>query len=294
MNRSLARISLTLFLSAACLGVIASAEDLRLDEIRRPIVSKRNLLIREIEGIELKADMFRPDDESEYPLVMMIHGGAWSAGDKWELIDHARELAQAGFVAVSINYRLAPRFKIGHQVADCRYALTWAIDNADEWSADKNRIGLWGYSAGAHLASLVALQNHAQQMDSKPNELTLPDIGAVVAGGAPCEFSFIGENSPVLVPVMGGTRAEMPDFYREMSPVEYARPDAPPFFLFHGKADLLVPPSSSQALYQALSDLGAEVQYYWVPFRGHWLTFLDLKARRQAVEFLSKHLKNAP
>jgi acetyl esterase/lipase len=288
---------------------VAQAEEPHLADIQQPIVSERNLLIREVGEVSLYADMFRPDDEAKHPLVMMIHGGAWSAGDKWELIDHARELAQAGFVAVSINYRLAPKFKIQAQVEDCRYALNWAVQHADEWSADTDRLGLWGYSAGAHLAALLALNPRAglpsknetdeEQADDQPGGLdgwtgNLPKVRAVVAGGAPCEFSFIGKRSPFLIPVMGGTRAAVPDVYREMSPVEYVTENAPPFFLFHGKADILVPPSSSQALYDALSRVGVEVEYYSIPRRGHWLTFIDNRARRRAVEFLSKHLHPTP
>ncbi|MFO1063964.1 MAG: alpha/beta hydrolase, partial [Pirellulales bacterium] len=83
--------------------------------LKRPIRADKDVVFAEVKGQKLRADVYRPDDDKLRPAVMMIHGGAWSSGDKWNLSDHARELAQAGYVAVSINYRLAPQWKFPAQ-----------------------------------------------------------------------------------------------------------------------------------------------------------------------------------
>jgi triacylglycerol lipase len=235
--------------------------------------------MREIAGETLKADIYRPDDAAVHPLVVTIHGGAWSAGDKWHHQDHAREMAQAGFVTVSINYRLAPRYKIEDQIDDCRFALRWSVEQAPQWQADASRVCLWGYSAGAHLSALIAT-------DPQPGE---PPISAVVAGGAPCEFSFIPADSQVIAHVMGGTRAEIPDVYEQVSPLSHASRDDAPFFFFHGTQDLLVPQSSSRALHVRLLELQVESTYCSVEGSGHLMTFIDPHARRQAIAFMRKH-----
>lgn len=267
-------------LGAHASGRQATADENLLSDLSNPILVEREKVFREIEGVKLKADLFRPADDKPHPLVMMVHGGAWTAGDKWDLLDHGREMAQAGFVAIAINYRLAPSSNIEQQLDDCRFAMKWVIQEADQWNANAERFGLWGYSAGAHLVSLLAL-------DRKDGD---PKIGAVVAGGPPCEFSFIADNSPLLKHVMGGTRAEIPDVYRRLSPVEYANPFAPPFFIFHGSQDWLVPSSSSKMLHDKLKGLGTDVEYVSVDDKGHLLTFLDLPTRRTAIEFLKKRL----
>ncbi len=82
------------------------------------IEEKKNLIYREVDGEQLAADIYRPKNSRGYPLVLLIHGGAWTAGDKWNLVLHARQIAQAGFVAVAINYRLAPKFKMRVQIDD--------------------------------------------------------------------------------------------------------------------------------------------------------------------------------
>ena len=253
-------------------------------EIARPIRTQRDLTFRRVAGEAITADMFRPDDEARYPLVIVIHGGAWSAGNKWQVRDHARELAQAGFVAVAINYRLAPAHRLSEQVDDCRAGLVWAASQADAWKADASRVCLWGYSAGGHLASLLAT-------DPQPGE---PTICAVVAGGAPCDFEFLSLDSPGLVHVLGGTRAQIPDVYLQASPIEHVTAETPPFFLFHGESDALVPPSCSQRMYERLREMHVESDYHLVPKRGHLLTFIDPQSRRLAIEFLRAHTSEAP
>ena len=259
------------------------AQDLA-NEIARPIHAERNLVFRRVAGEAITADMFRPDDEAIYPLVIVIHGGAWSAGDKWQVGDHTRELAQAGFVAVAINYRLAPAHQLPEQIDDCRSALVWAAAQAEKWKADASRVCLWGYSAGGHLAGLLAT-------DPQPGE---PTICAVVAGGAPCDFEFLSLDSPGLAHVFGGTRAEIPDVYLQASPIDHATAETPPFFFFHGETDALVPSSCSRRMHERLRELHVKSDYHLVPGRGHLLTFIDPQPRRLAIDFLRAHSMEAP
>lgn len=244
------------------------------------ITTKWNVVYREVDGKKVKADVYFPEGEGPYPIVVMVHGGAWALGDKFDLIMHGRELAKAGFVAVSVNYRLAPKHKIEDQLEDCRAAVKWAVTNASDWNGDKNRLALWGYSAGGHLVSLLALDR--QNGD--------PVYKAVAAGGAPCEFSFIPSNARTLAYVFGGSQEEMPEQYKKYSPVEYAKAGSPPFLFFHGDKDMIVPHSSSKALHRRLSDARVESTYYTAKNKGHIMTFLDKESRKEVVEFLSNKL----
>ncbi len=245
-----------------------------------PITTKWNVAYREVDGKKVKADVYYPKGEGPYPIVVMVHGGAWALGDKLDLIMHGRELANAGFVAVSVNYRLAPKHKIQDQLEDCRAAVKWALTNAGDWNGDKSRIALWGYSAGGHLVSLLALDR--QKGD--------PVYKAVAAGGAPCEFSFIPSNARTLAYVFGGTREEVPEQYKKYSPVEYAKAGSPPFLFFHGDKDLIVPHASSKALHEKLLSVKVETTYYTAQNKGHIMTFLDENSRKEVVEFLSAKL----
>ncbi len=278
------RILSCLVLATLTVPTTASYTQDLASEISRPIRAERDSIFRRVDGEAIHADMFRPDDEAIYPLVIVIHGGAWSAGDKWNVADHARELAQAGFVAVAINYRLAPAHPLPEQISDCRAALVWAVSQAERWRADPRRVCLWGYSAGGHLASLLATA-------PLPND---PAVCAVVAGGAPCDFEFLSRDSTALAHVLGGTREQIPDVYLQASPMEHATAEAPPFFFFHGETDALVPPSCSRRMYARLRELQVESEYHLVPARGHFMTFIDPQSRRLAIDFLRVHTTKAP
>ena len=261
---------------------VALAEDPEVMQaaLTRPYRSVREAVYRRVDGEKLTADIFRPANDEVCPAVLMIHGGAWSSGDKWHLHDHARELAQAGYVAISINYRLAPLHQIAEQVDDCRVALNWLDKSAQKYQLDPKRIAIWGYSAGAHLACMLSTQPAANS----------PPIMAVVAGGAPCDFLNIPADSQVLSLVMGGSRAELPKLYHDMSPLNFVNALCPPTLLFHGSTDLIVPPATSRRMFEALQSSGVDTEYVTIENKGHLTTFLDGTARRKAIEFLNKHL----
>ena len=252
--------------------------------LRRPYRSVREVVYSQVDSIKLTADVFRPVGEELAPVVLMIHGGAWSSGDKWHLHDHARELAQEGYVAITINYRLAPLHKIDKQVDDCRAALAWLNSVKMEYNFDPDRVALWGYSAGAHLACLLAVCPQSGE----------PKTKAVIAGGAPCDFENIPPQSPVLSMVMGGTRQEVPEVYERVTPLKFVSAQSPPTLFFHGTTDALVPQSTSRRMHEELKSNGVESEYVSIEGKGHLTTFIDGSARRKAIEFLNKHLKSNP
>lgn len=247
------------------------------------ITSKRNLIFREVGDVKLLADVFRPDDNNRHPGVLMIHGGAWSSGSRWNVHDHARELAQNGYVAVAIDYRLAPRCQILGQVEDCRAALAWLRDNADDLHIDTDHVALWGYSAGAHLACMLA---------TKPAEDAL-SIQAVIAGGVPSDFSYIPEDSSILSMVMSGSRKEKPEVYEAVTPLNFVSKSTPPIFFYHGTHDLLVPQRIGRTMYDKLHACGVDCEFYSVEGQGHLITFIDPEARRRSIAFLNKHISKA-
>ena len=126
------------------------------------------------------------------------------------------------------------------------------------------------------------------QSDGAGNELRLQ---AVVAGGAPCEFNWLPDDSEALAYFLGGPRRERPDAYRLASPVTFASRDDPPTFFFHGGRDQVVPQSSPEQLARRLQANGVRTEVLVVPSKGHLATFLDGTARQRAIAFLNDVLK---
>jgi len=247
----------------------------------KPVIrSEKNLVFQEIDGQRVKADLYRPDSQEVLPTIIMIHGGAWISGDKWNVIDHAIQMAEAGFVVMAINYRLAPAYPWPAQLVDCHAALAWIAQHQHEWHADVDRLGVWGYSAGGQLALMIALEDKTD----------LPRVQACVAGGPPCDMDFVPLKSRMLSSFLGGSREELTERYREASPIHLLTADDPPLFIFHGEDDFIVPIENSKKMHAKVVALGIANEYREVPKLGHLLTFVDRKSRIDAIEFLKKHL----
>ncbi|NND99074.1 MAG: alpha/beta hydrolase, partial [Pirellulaceae bacterium] len=164
------------------------------------------------------------------PAVVVVHGGGWVSGSKWVLQGYSRLLAQHGFVVVTINYRLAPQFQFPAQVDDVRQALIWTVDNAKRFSIDTDRLGIFGYSAGGHLSTLVSVladEPVLTQMSASgwqaddPRWKRLPKVSAVCAGGPPCDFRNLPLDNSALAFFLGGSRREKPDVYAAASPISH-------------------------------------------------------------------------
>lgn len=235
----------------------------------------------------LFADVYIPDGErAAWPAVLVVHGGGWEGRSRDDMTGIARRLADRGFVAVNIDYRFAPEFRFPAQVHDVQLAMAWMRDEAERLRIDPDRIAGLGYSSGAHLVALAGL---VAGTDSPLNEKYGPEdqgFFAVVAGGIPSDFSLFNDGR-LIRQLIGAPRAEAPEAYRAASPIEHVHADAPPFFLFHGAMDKLVPFEHAEVLHEALLAHDVHSELYRMRLRGHVSAFVFRGgAMRQAVIFL--------
>ena len=255
--------------------------------------TKRSIPYKSLEnGKNLLADVYLPETkESPRPTLLMIHGGAWFSGNKVHVAYHANYAAEQGYAVVAINYRLAPQFKFPAQLEDCRDALVWIAEHAQEYGFDPKRVGVYGYSAGAQLACLVGMGQN-QRRDPAEEQAAIPRIRAIVAGGAPCEFSWIPDGAETLAFWLGSSRDVNPDVYAAASPLEFVDANDPPVFLFHGTEDRIVPLLSPKKMEASLSEAEVVHEFHQVDRASHFGAFIDKNARKQAVRFLDKHLRD--
>lgn len=254
-------------------------------QLATTVLSKHNtpdIVYHEVDGTKLLADFHRPENPQRVPIVLMIHGGGWVAGTRHQILIHANRLTAEGFAVLSIEYRLAPKHKYPAQLDDVRAAIRYIQEQADALNVDANKLVIWGYSAGGHLAALAA----TNPLDG------LPRPKVCVAGGAPCDFTNLPETNATLAPFLGGTRREVPQVYIDASPASHASSDDPPTFFFHGDSDLLVPDSNSQSLYEKLLACKVPTERFIAKGQGHMATFINLQAIDSAIDFVKKHLSH--
>ena len=249
---------------------------------------------REFADQLLTCDVYVPEGVGPFPAVLAIHGGAWRNGSKFWLLRHAWKMAEAGYVVVAINYRHAPEHPFPAQIHDCKHAVRWMRLNADTYKINPRRIAAYGYSAGGHLASLLGTtdaDDGLESADSLDHGHVSSRVQAVVAGGAPCEFHWIDRDSSALEYWLGDRRCDNPEIYRVASPTSYVTSDDPPFYLYHGEMDLVVPTTTSQKLHDCLIECGIQSKHDVAKNLGHFATFSDLSWITRAIRFLDSTLK---
>ncbi len=256
-----------------------------------------------VDGVELRCDVYSPVDDDAAairPAVLLIHGGAWSAGSRRTMGGHAMRLARAGIVGIAIDYRLAPTWKFPAQLDDVRTAMIWAAEKSAELGIDPARMGLFGYSAGGHLACMIgtlvdeklSIQLSTTAWDNADARLQqLPQPLAICAGGPPCDLTVLPSESNGLAYFLGGSPAEVPDVYVAASPLSHASSGDTPTLFIHGERDAIVPLHSSQSLYQSQRQAGVASEFLMIEKQGHVVTFLDPKTGKAMVEFFQRRLQ---
>ncbi len=224
---------------------------------------------------ELMINVYRPDNgKGPHPVVLVIHGGGWRSrsGDMSAI---CKDLAAQGFVALNITYRLAPRNPYPAAVDDVRLAVNYVRAHPAEFNADPEKLYLWGYSAGAHLALMVGLPAGS-------------GVKGIVAGAAPTDLSQY-PNSPLIKKFLGKNRDQDPKLWREASPITYAVKESPPVFMYHGKDDWLVGIDQMRLMRKILEDKKVPVETMEVGFFGHITTYYFSQAAVDAgIKFLQK------
>jgi acetyl esterase/lipase len=241
----------------------------------------------------LAMDVYMPRGAGPFPGVLVVHGGAWTMGSRVQLAAIANALAEHGYVAACVSYRLAPKHTFPAQIDDCQAAVRWLREHASEFRLDPARLGGFGYSAGGQLVALLGTlddDDYREKGVSAGGASTRLQV--VVAGGAPCDFRVLPEESRRLAYWLGGTRKEKSESYRIASPAAFISDDDPPMFFFHGARDLLVPAHSPQRMVAMLSAAGVAAEMHVIDHAGHMEALFDRPTLEQALEFADKYLKS--
>jgi acetyl esterase/lipase len=244
-----------------------------------------------------KLDIYVPPAaEGTLPLIVWVHGGAWRAGSK-DWCQAIRFLSE-GYVVASVNYRLSQHAMYPAQIIDCKAAIRYLRANAAKYHINPDRIGVWGASAGGHLAALLGTTGNVTKFDEGPNLEQSSRVQAVCDFFGPTDFSKIGDfgskmdhyaaDSPESR-LIGGPVKEKPEAVQNANPITYISKQDPPFLIVHGDADPLVPHNQSELLQEALAAAGVRSRLHIVKGGGHG--FNDPEVNTLVERFFARTLK---
>ncbi|AXH96445.1 alpha/beta hydrolase [Ornithinimicrobium avium] len=235
------------------------------------------------------------------PVVLWVHGGGWREGDRrlvplqWGQQRLFQRLVDAGLAVATVDYRLLAESSLPGPVHDVVAAVRYLRRYADELGVDASRLALWGESAGAHLAAVVALA--AGQ--AHPDQWLLGSTGVGHGpAGVTALVGWYGVYDLTLLPSLVAmlwpdTPAyEREELARRLSPVRMVAPDSPPMLLLHGEADTLVPVDQSVRLHEAARAAGARSELEVSPGSEHVFAGEPVEPRwERTVDFLAQHLR---
>ncbi|NEW84990.1 MAG: alpha/beta hydrolase [Mariniphaga sp.] len=256
----------------------------------------KNIEYKNINGKSLQLDLYKPRNLTKpAPLLVFIHGGGWSGGERADYLVYLVAFAKKGYVTATVSYRLLKDGPYPACAEDITDAVQWFYKNGETYGYDPDRIALIGGSAGAHLALLAAYGWKKTGMNSDSTVAdTIPRIKAVVDIYGPTDLTteFSRDNSTV-TSFLAHTYQQAPELFTEASPIHYLNKNSPPTMILHGTSDQTVPISQSDLLKSKLDSLGVPTIYYKVPLWPHTMDIIQRVNRFSADKmtgFFEKYL----
>ncbi|HEX4946247.1 MAG TPA: alpha/beta hydrolase [Blastocatellia bacterium] len=249
---------------------LPTLEEIKTDPPNATVI--REITYCKVGGRDLRMDAYLPKNRgtSLSPPLIYIHGGAWITGDKDEgpIEQDLNNLLDRGFAVFSINYRLGPLNQFPAQIEDCKCAVRSLRANGARYNIDAKRIGVWGSSAGGHLAALLGTTGGISQLEGYggyPEQSSVVQAVATYFGPADLTTSDWGFIDKIGFLTVFGTSRN----WAKVSPINYVTKGDAPFYVIGGDRDDRVDERQQQIMYAKLQAVGVPSELLIVKNCGH-------------------------
>jgi acetyl esterase/lipase len=259
----------------------------------------KDLVFATVDDRELKLDLYLPESAENPPLVVWIHGGGWSGGNKkWCPV---KWLADHGYAVASVSYRFSQQAKFPAQIHDVKAAVRWLRANAEQYGYDPERIAASGASAGGHLAALLGVTAGVGALEGEVGEHLdeSSKVNVVINYYGASDFILRSRTQPeranavgsVVYELLGGPASVLTEKAVLASPAFYVTRDDPPLMIVHGVDDKTVLIDQAVRLFTCYLEAGLPVELHALEGLGHGGDEFYTGTNRQLVlDFLEKHL----
>lgn len=237
--------------------------------------------------IKHRLDLFVPEGLQDASVLIFVHGGGWSSGDKNLYAFVGRTFAQQGFVTAIVNYRLSPQVQHPAHIEDVARAFAWVYRNISQYGGSAEKIFVMGHSAGGHLTALLAL-------DEKylgAHGLTL----AAIKGAIPISGVYdVTIDPPGPFNVYQIVFGADPQQRRDASPITHVGPNRPPFLILYAQFDFPGFDAQARQLLSGLREYENEATLLEIPNRDHVTIIANIGASHdptteEILKFLRSH-----
>lgn len=283
------------WLGGLALAVALSAAPLQAQE---KVVFEKDIEFANPDNQHLQLNMARPaEGNGPFPAVICIHGGGFRAGTRDGYDGLIRQLAERGYVAVTVTYRLAPKYPFPAAVYDVKAAVRWMRANAAKYHINPDRIGATGGSAGGHLAQYLGVTAGVKELEGPEGNLDQSSrVSCVVNFFGPSDLTrSYGKSvdaAEVLPLFLGGDVEHARAKHIYASPLYWVTPTAAPTLCVHGTKDPYVAYEQAVWLVDKLLATGVEAELVTMQGAGHGFGGEQAKQADSALfAFFDKHLK---
>lgn len=250
---------------------------------------QKNVVYREIAGEKLMCDIYRPTTPGRKKAVAVFHGGAWVAGQRQDMAPLCEKIASEGMVAITFQYRLAPKHKWPSMREDALAAIQWIRANEGKYDLDVRQIGALGASAGAHLAMLTGYLPTAPGKYSSRTQAIINFFGPTDMA-----VDYPASVDALYFLVLGKKRADAAQEIFEASPVKFVDRGDAPTYTMHGKMDQVVPLKQAERLQEALAGARIDRKFHPIDNIGHELPVTNaevVQSINESMLWLKKYLR---
>ncbi|HLJ54333.1 MAG TPA: alpha/beta hydrolase [Chthonomonadaceae bacterium] len=249
------------------------------------------------DGQHLQMNIARPKGDGPFPAVLCIHGGGFRAGTRDGYDGLIRKLADRGYVAATITYRLAPKYPFPAAIYDVKAGVRWLRANAARYHIDPDRIGVTGGSAGGHLAQFLGVTEGVKMFEGDEGNLDQSSrVACVVNCYGPSDFTkSYGKSvdaAEVLPLFLGGNLEKERQKHVVASPLYWVTPNAAPTLCIHGTKDNYVAYEQAVWMVDKLLNAGVEAELLTIQGAGHGFGGKDAETADAAMfAYFDRHLK---
>lgn len=258
--------------------------------INNKTVEYKNIPYKKVNNLQLSFDFYPSNTNEISPCIVVIHGGSWREGDSQQLPKLNSYLADRGYNVASINYRKAPEYTNPAPVEDTRDAINYIVENCKELKVDTSNFVLIGRSAGGQIALLSAYTFKNKNIKGVVSIYAPADMywGAQHPGN-----KWVLDTDKVLGDYVGGSVKDVPEKYKQSSPIEFVDSTSTPTLIIHGQHDCMVSFIHSEHLQKKLNEKKVQNYFLDLPWATHGCDFNISGPSGQTTTFAIERFVNS-